>query len=258
MTLIQYMYDPHVDDCIEAKKGREAYPRSNDQNELLLLTSNFYQSLAPLVKDRFNQTDLSYANAYPIWEYVNSELIYNPNINFAAFNLSSPEVMEMLSRMAYIYRTSLMYSKYDTARSVEGYILASRVREKLEHMLKPKYTPRLQIEFGPPETFLSYFGINKLSNVFHLSIPKSASSMVCELVTTAPGTDIPSKKEINMRFLYHDAPSMTNPTQLQAYPLFQKPLIEIPWDEFKKESTLSNQGCDDMVSQLWEHEWEVR
>ena len=78
--------------------------------------------------------------------------------------LQNNDFYQSLCPLAYYYKFDLVHDKRYTIRSVGGYALSANVVSDLKKMIKQKNSFKLRIENGPPETFLSFFGLQCVSN----------------------------------------------------------------------------------------------
>ncbi|KAJ5669696.1 hypothetical protein N7462_010766 [Penicillium macrosclerotiorum] len=215
--------------CSKATLSSNAYYYSTSYEELQLSTSKMYQSLTSLTNNTIPASQMSYKNAYTIWDLFNVALIHNST--FPSSSILSDNWQELFV-LANIHEFNLAYNSSDTIRAIAGMNLAGEVLTALNKTIAGGKT-KLNIQFGAYSTFLSYFGLSGLSSMNNFTgMPDYASSMAWELVTNAPGTGIPSKSEINVRFMFHNGTSITGSTDLQAYPLFAQSAVQIPWTQF--------------------------
>ena len=220
--------------CSKAKISSNNYFSSKSYNDLLSTTRGLYQSLESLVNQTFSSSELSYKNAYPIWDLLNVALIHNSTESFPSSPVLNDTVMQQLFVLANEHEFNLAYNSSDTISAVAGMNLAGEVLAGLNETITTGGKSKLNVQFGAYATFLSYFGLAGLSdsNANFAGIPGYASSMVWELVTDDEGTGIPDKSEIKVRFMFHNGSSIRDSTQLQPYSLFGQSTIELPWSQF--------------------------
>ncbi|KAE8549106.1 hypothetical protein EYB25_007621 [Talaromyces marneffei] len=187
-------------------------------------TMDLYKSVAPAVNATFTESQLSFKNAYVIWDLLNVALIHNSTTDYPALSGVSNETMHELLVLANIHEYNLAYNASSTARAIAGAELASEVLLALNNTITSRAKARLNVQFGAYATFQSYFGLANLpaADPIFYGIPDYASSMVWELVTNATVTNgvFPSTSEISVRFLFNNGTSATT-TDLTAYPLFE-------------------------------------
>ncbi|KAL1973500.1 hypothetical protein VTN31DRAFT_6135 [Thermomyces dupontii] len=224
-------------DCSKAKASSNAYFSSDSYQTLLTSTADLYQSLAPVLLGTFTPDELSYRNAYAIWDHLNVGMIHNSTADSPALDTVSDATMRELAALASIHEFNLAFNASDPVRAIAGAVLAGDVLTALSKTITSHSShPKLTVQFGPYATFLSYFGLAQLSAAVDddrfTGIPDYASSMAWELVTNNASSDsIPSEDEISVRFLFNNGSSATSPG-LEPYPLFGQERVLLPWKEF--------------------------
>lgn len=235
--------------CSKAEVSSNNYYSSPSYQQLQNSTSKLYQSLAQPASGVFSPSQMSFKNAYTIWDLFNVALIHNSSASFPGNGLSGP-VMQELHVLANTHEFNLAYNSSDKVRAVAGMTLAGQVLSALNETITSGGSSKLSIQFGSYATFLSYFGLTGLSDESSnfTGIPDYASSMTWELVTNAAGTGIPPVSDINVRFSFHNGTSTAGSTHLRAYPPFRKPSLEMRWADFVKQTkqiaiTSQSQWC---------------
>ncbi|KAJ5772285.1 hypothetical protein N7520_002814 [Penicillium odoratum] len=220
--------------CDKAEISSDNYFISKSYESLLSSTKDLYQSLEPLVNGTFSSSELSYKNAYLIWDLLYVSLIHNSTTSFPTSNLLTDQTMQELLVLANEHEFNLAYNSSDPIRAVAGKTLAAEVLTSLNKTITSGGKSKLNIQFGAYNPFLSYFGLAGLSTVNEnlTGMPNYASSMVWELVTNDTGNGIPSTSDISVRFIFHNGTSIEGSTQLQTYPLFGQSTLELPWAQF--------------------------
>lgn len=223
--------------CSKAVISSNNFFSSAEYQSLLSSTKPLYESLAPLVNQTFQPEQLSYKNAFVIWDLLHVALIHNSTATFPASSILTDAVMQELLGLANSHEFNLAYNASDPIRAIAGKSLAGQVLTALnETVMSSRSAPKVNIQFGSYATFLSYFGLASLplEDGSFYGMPDYASSMVWELVTNATTSDeaVPSASDIKVRFLFHNGTSESGATDLQPYPLFNKGVVEIPWSDF--------------------------
>lgn len=224
--------------CNKAELSSNNYFISNSYNDLLSSTKSLYQSLEPVVNGAFNSSELSYENAYTIWDLFNVALIHNSTTSFPSSTLLTNQTMQELFVLANEHEFNLAYNSSDTIRAVAGMTLAGEVLAALNETITSGGQSKLNIQFGAYSPFLSYFGLAGLTavNANFTGVPDYASSMAWELVTNDTSTGIPSTSAISVRFVFHNGTAVDGSEQLQTYPLFGQSTLELPWAQFVDKS----------------------
>lgn len=216
--------------CAKAEVSSNNYLYSTSYMDLFNSTEKMYQSLAPYVGAAIPSSQLSFKNAYTIWDLLNVASIHNGT----STALPSSQEMSDLLVLANTHEYNLAYSSNETIRAVAGMTLAGEVLSALNTTMTSGGKSKLSVQFGAYSTFLSYFGLAGLAaeNVNFTGMPDYSSSMVWELVTNASGTGMPPQSDVSVRFLFHNGTSIAGSTQLQAYPLFNLTATTMPWTQF--------------------------
>ncbi|KAK1139461.1 hypothetical protein N8T08_000740 [Aspergillus melleus] len=231
--------------CENAKVSSNNYYSSELYNGILDSSASFYKSLSSMLSGAFSDSEMSFKNAYTIFDYLNVASIHNTS------NTPSDSQLHRLFQLANVEQYNLAYNSSDTARAVAGSQLAGEMLSALNETVVTKAEKKkLNIQFGSYGTFLSYFGLAQLPsvNVNFTGVPDYASSMAWELVTDAPGTDFPSTSEISVRFVFHNG-TVTDGSTPSEYALYRQPNATIPWDKFVEQTkkiaiTSDAEWCD--------------
>ncbi|KAL8815743.1 MAG: hypothetical protein Q9191_008429 [Dirinaria sp. TL-2023a] len=198
--------------CANAISSSNEYFSSPEYNQLLNSTGDFYKGLAPVVNATFGADQLTYKNAYTIFDLINVAEIHNSTI--PSSNLLTNSTLSSLAALAATHEFALAYNVTDPIRAISGSVLAAQVVTALNStIVTPTSKPKITIQFGAYGSFQSFFGLANLSTVpgtngMFSAIPDYASSMAFELVTNATASSSPSTpvdpKDISVRFLFHN------------------------------------------------------
>ncbi|KAF7712338.1 Uncharacterized protein PECH_006830 [Penicillium ucsense] len=219
--------------CSKAVISSNDFYSSADYQNLLKSTKPLYESLAPLVNQTFQPDQLSYKNAFVIWDLLRVALIHNSTSTFQTDGILTDPVMQELLDLANSHEYGLAFNATEPVRGIAGMQLAGQVVSALESIVAGKNATRLNVQFGSYATFLSYFGLADLpaADPNFYGMPDYASSMVWELVTNSTSAT-PSPSDISVRFSFHNGTSYTGISKLQTYPLFGGEATELPWTDF--------------------------
>ncbi|KAL3476472.1 histidine phosphatase superfamily [Aspergillus californicus] len=218
-------------DCQNAITSSNNYFRSELYNNLLESTRDFYLSLAPLINTSFSEADMSFKNAYSIFDYLNVGYIHNTS------NVPTESQLHQAFLLANIEQYNLAYNSSESIRAVAGSTLAAEMLMGLNETVTSGGEVKLHIEFGSYGTFLSYFGLANLpaADVNFTGIPNYASSMVWELVTNSTSDSFPDTSEISVRFAFHNS-TLTSSSSLTEYHLYDQSTAAIPWSTFVEQT----------------------
>jgi hypothetical protein len=230
--------------CPKAAVSSNNYFLSSQYLDLLSSTNGFYHSLSPMLSAAFNQSSMTYLNAYEIFDYLNVAKIHNSSADFPHENLLTDSVYHQLLTLANAHEYGLSYNASEPVRAIAGAVLAGEILEGLNDTITGE-GELLGIQFGSYGTFLSLFGLMQLpkASVDFTGIPNYASSMVFELVTNTSGSGIPSTDDISVRFTWHNG-TLTGSDEPVAYPLFGTSNELISWSDFVSETQKIAVGSD--------------
>lgn len=220
--------------CRKATVSSNNYLSTDMYISLLSSTKDFYQSLSPMLEGVFPASDMSFKNAYTIFDYLNVGRIHNSTDDFPHRSDLTDEVYHQLITLAGTHEFNLAYNATDEVRAIEGAVLAGEILAGLNETIATKGKSKLNVGFGSYGTMFSLFGLLQMpaASVNFTGIPDYASSMVFELVTNATGTEFPTdKSDISVRFMFHNG-TITGSSEPTAYRLFDRPDELLSWDEF--------------------------
>lgn len=223
--------------CEAATASSKGFYSSALYKDLVEETKGFYESLSPMLNSTFNVSQMSFKNAYKIFDYLNVALIHNSSSEFPSSGLLSDEVYNQLLTLASTSEYNLAYNSSDEIRAIEGMSLAGEVLEGLEDIVTSQGKSKLNIQFGSYGTFMSYFGLAQLPsmNVNFTGIPDYASSMAWELVTNSTSDAFPAESEISVRFIFHNG-TITGSSTPDQYSLFGQSSTVLPWTDFVEQT----------------------
>ncbi|KAJ5598888.1 hypothetical protein N7510_000005 [Penicillium lagena] len=222
--------------CPKATVSSNNYFLSSQYNELLSSTTDFYHSLAPILTAAFNESSMTYLNAYEIFDYLNVARIHNSSTDFSHSGLLTNSVYHQLMTLANTHGYGLAYNASEPVRLIAGAILAGEILQGLNNTITGT-GELLDLQIGSYGTIFSFFGLMRLpkASMDFNGIPDCASSFVFELVTNATGGGIPVTDEIRVRFTLHNG-TLTGSDEPVGYPLFGTSNELISWSDFVSET----------------------
>ncbi|KAG8526124.1 uncharacterized protein KY384_000117 [Bacidia gigantensis] len=223
--------------CANAIVSSDNYFSSAEYKSLLNSTTDFYKNLTPTVNGILGANDMTFKNAYSIFDILNVASIHNATI--PSSSLLTPSTLTQIRTLADTHEYALAANTSDPIRAISGAVLAAEILQALNATLAtPQKAPKLTIQFGAYASFLSFFSLAALPAVepdFY-GIPDYASAMIFELFTTATpptGSAAIDTKDVQVRFLFHNG-TTSNDYDPVAYPLFgnKGAAPEIAWTDF--------------------------
>ncbi|KZF20529.1 acid phosphatase [Xylona heveae TC161] len=220
--------------CNKAASSSNQYFFSNEYNALFNSTTDFYKGLTPMINNTFPPSQISYKNAYTIFDLLNVASIHNAS--FPSSNLLTNETFFQLRTLADTHEWNLAYNESEPVRAMAGASLAAQVVQQLNTTITGMGKSKFAIQFGAYANFMSFFGLAQLtkSNPDFYGVPDYASSMTFELVTNASTATFPAADDISVRFLFHNG-TTSNSSEPIAYPLFGQSDLVLPWTTFVDE-----------------------
>ncbi|OQE23628.1 hypothetical protein PENSTE_c008G00974 [Penicillium steckii] len=235
--------------CTKATVSSSSYYTSKEYLDMEASTKDFYQSLSPVLSGAFSKEDMSFKNAYTIFDYLNVGRIHNstkPNVTDAQWIQLQSLANNQQFNLA--YNSSESDSEY--VRAIDGKVLAGEILDSLNQTVSSKGKFKLGVQFGSYGTFFSWFGIMgmpKASDNF-TGVVEYASTFVLELVTDVSGDDFPEEKDINVRFSFHNGTASTS-SKPKVYSMFGEGNDLVAWSDFVSKTkevaiTSDTQWCD--------------
>lgn len=225
--------------CQQATVSSNNYFTSDMYTKLLSSTKDFYKSLEPMLSGAFSSSDMTFKNAYTIFDYLNVGKIHNSSSEFPHKSDLTDEVYHQLISLAGSHEYNLAYNSSDKARAIDGAVLAGEIMTALNDTIATKGKSKLNIGFGSYGTIFSLFGLLQMptASVNFTGIPDYASSMVFELVTNASGTAFPTNmSDLSVRFLFHNG-TITGGSEPTAYPMYGQSSELLSWNDFVTKTT---------------------
>jgi len=203
----------------------------------LASTKGFYEELVPVVNGTFSASDVTYKNAYVVYDLINVATIHNSSIPSKA--TLTPENLLQTRTLADAHEWGLAYNATDIMRAMTGMQLAGEIFKYMNSTItsgaKGLSSNKLGIQFGAYASFFSFFGLAGLpaANPDFMGIPDYASSMVFELFTESdvPSGTFPATGDLLVRFSFHNG-TASNSSEPVAYPLFGGKNLAISWSDF--------------------------
>jgi hypothetical protein len=217
--------------CANALVSSNNYFYSDEYMDLLNSTKSFYESLTPMVNLTFTGSQISFTNAYTIFDLLNVASIHNKT--FPSSGLLTPETLFQLRTLADNHEFNLAFNSSDPIRAVTGATLAAQIVQAINTTISTKGNMMLNIQFGAYAGFQSFFGLTELTKASpnFFGVPDYASTMVFELFTNGPVKPFPGPDDLNVRFLFHNGTTSNISTPI-AYPLFGQDQETLPWNTF--------------------------
>lgn len=241
--------------CPAATEAQDRFEQSALFKEKDQSTKSFYQSFAgALSAVNLKPSDLSYKNAFNIFDLLNVASIHNASLPDNA-NVTADQLYQ-LRTLADSAEFATNFDPNDAARSMGGKTFAGAVLKQLNQTVSSKGKLKFSLFAGSYDTFLAFFGVSKLADVspdFH-GMPIYASTMSFELFTPNTVSEFPSNTDdLRVRFLFRNGSDAGAP--LSAFPLFGASETSMKWTDFVSSMkniavTSAEQWCNSCQSEL--------
>jgi hypothetical protein len=218
--------------CFNAKISSNNYFTSDEYNSRLKNTKDFYSSLVPVVNGTFDQKDVTFKNAYIVYDLINVAEIHNATIP-ASGTLTNDTLLQVRT-LADAHEWGLAYNASDDMRAMAGMQFAGEVLDYMNKTVTSAGASKFGIQFGAYASMMSFFGLANLpkANPDFYGVADYASSLVFELFTTADvSSGFPATDDLQVRFLFHNG-TASNTSEPVAYPLFGGSNDAISWTDF--------------------------
>ncbi|KAF2205574.1 phosphoglycerate mutase-like protein [Delitschia confertaspora ATCC 74209] len=223
--------------CQNAKWSSNKYFESSEYQELLSGTKDFYKKLLPVVKNTFEENDVTFKNAYVVYDLLNVAKIHNSSI--PSSEILTDAIFAQTRTLADAHEWGLAYNSSDNMRAVTGMQLAGEILKYMNNTIASgqagKTSNKLGVQFGAYATFMSFFGLANMPkvNADFMGMPDYASSMVFELFTDSEVKDgeFPASKDLQVRFLFHNGTASAS-SEPEVYPLFGSSSKSLSWEDF--------------------------
>ncbi|KAJ4989421.1 hypothetical protein SVAN01_05146 [Stagonosporopsis vannaccii] len=219
--------------CANAKTSSNNYFDSSEYQNTLKATNDFYKSLVPVVNQTLAADQVTFKNAYVVYDLINVAEIHNSSI--PSSDVLTNETLHQLLTLANQHEYGLAYNASDNMRAIAGMQLAGEVLSYMNSTITSQGAKKLGVQFGAYATALSLFGLLDLPSVSldFTGVVDYASSLVFELVTSADtSSGFPSEDDLAVRFLFHNG-TASNASQPTAFPLFGGSDDTVSWKDFQ-------------------------
>ncbi len=221
------------DACPAYDKASKSYRQSEDYQRTLSQSADFYSRFTPFLGDIMGAENVSYSNAFDVFDLLNVASIHNASISSEI----DPEDLNQLRYLANELEWNRNYNATQPDRSIAGMALAGGFLRQLATIVDGKATTKFSLMASSYDTFLSFFGLTNLTaaNSDFQGLPNYAASMTFELYTDDNSAELPANPEqdLMVRFLFRNGTGESD--NLNAYPLFGGSEESMPYGRFVEE-----------------------
>lgn len=222
------------DACPAYKDASKSFKESKEFKQREEDTKDFYEGFYDMLQDgvyNIERENLTYANAYNIFDLINVAHIHNESS--PAANVSESDLFQ-LRTLADSAELGLNYNSSQPARSIGADTLAGAVLSHLNQTVASKGQKKFSLLAGSYDTFLAFFGVAGLLDVsdeFH-GLPEYAATMAFELYSDDDSTEFPEdKSDLRVRWVFRNGTA----GDFNAYPLFGQDEDTLSYSKFVDE-----------------------
>ncbi|KAK0391515.1 hypothetical protein NLU13_1015 [Sarocladium strictum] len=222
------------DACPAYTNASKSFSQSDDFKTRSEETRDFYAKFYDVLHDgvyNIQPENLTYANAYNIFDLINVAHIHNESS--PAANVSESDLFQ-LRTLADSAELDRNYNQSQPARAIGADTFSGAVLSHLNQTVASQGKMKFSLLAGSYDTFLSFFGITGLVNVSNdfNGLPDYASTMSFELFTEDTMTSFPQdQSDLRVRWLFKNGTT----GELKAYPLFGSKETDLPYSQFVDE-----------------------
>lgn len=222
------------DGCPALTEAVDTFADSAVYHTRLEATRPFYQQFWPILRNVYDYTyeDLSYENAYDIFDLINVGSIHNASMKGAV----TYEQLFQLRTLADSAEFDSNYNASQPARSIGAKTVNYALLSSLNETVTSNGTVKFSLLAGSYDTMLAFFGLNELTTASpnFYGLPEYASTMAFELLTEDDVSEFPSDVDsLMVRFLFRNGSDAGAP--LAPFPLFGKSETTLLWSDFMSE-----------------------
>lgn len=217
------------DECSTFDTASKSYTKSAEYKATLESSRAFYSKFVPLLDGIIAPENVTYKNAFNVFDLLNVGSIHNKSVA-AALSRSD---LDQLRYYADQSELALNYNKTDPARSIGGMTIAGGILRQLAQTVTTQGKLKLSLMAGSYDTMLAFFGLTNLTETDpnFKGLPGYSSSLAFELFTEADTNDFPkTPDDLRVRFLFRNGTSTLKP-----FPLFGRSQDTLPYKEFQTE-----------------------
>lgn len=221
------------DQCPTYDTAYESYQDSLEYREMLDNTAPFYETFTPLLGDIMGPENVSYANAYDVFDLLNVGSIHNASV---AEKVEAAD-LDQLRYLANHWEWNNNYNQTMPDRSIGGMTLAGGALRQLQDIVKGKAKVKFSLMAGSYDTQMAFYGLTNLTAASpdFFGLPNYAGSMAFEVFSEEDNaTAFPANPDtdLRVRFLFKNG---TTDDALTAFPLFGGSELSLPYGEFVSE-----------------------
>ncbi|KAL3485037.1 histidine phosphatase superfamily [Aspergillus germanicus] len=219
------------DECPAISVLSEEFTESDVYAERVESTRSFYQQFWPALQDVYDYTeaDLSYENAYEIFDLINTGMIHNASMEDAV----TDEELFQLRTLADSHELGMNFDASQPDMAIGARTLSQAILSHLNGTVTSQGKTKFSLLAGSYDTMMAFAGLLNLTvaSTDFFGLPEYASTMAFELLTEDDVTDFPEAiGDLKVRFLFRNGSDGGAP--LTPFPLFGGEQETLSWSEF--------------------------
>lgn len=220
------------DQCPAYDEAYDSYAESAYYQDRLASTASFYERFIPLLGDIMGPVNVSYANAYDVFDLLNVASIHNASV---AESISQDD-LDQLRYLANEWEWHHNFNATMPDRSIGGMTLAGGILRQLADVVESKAKVKFSLMAGSYDTQMAFYGLTNLTNASadFFGLPNYAGSIAFELFTDEDTSSFPEDPDadLRVRFLFKNG---TEDAEATVFPLFGGTVLSMPYGEFVDE-----------------------
>jgi hypothetical protein len=219
------------DECPAISVLAEEFTESDVYAERVESTRSFYRQFWPVLQDVFDYTeaDLSYENAYEIFDLINTGMIHNASMEDAV----TDDELFQLRTLADSHEFGMNFDVSQPDMAIGARTLSQALLSHLNDTVTSQGKTKFSLLAGSYDTMMAFAGLLNLTaaSTDFFGLPEYASTMAFELLTEDDVTDFPGEiGDLKVRFLFRNGSDGGAP--LTPFPLFGGEQETLSWFEF--------------------------
>ncbi|KAF2157597.1 phosphoglycerate mutase-like protein [Myriangium duriaei CBS 260.36] len=217
--------------CPAFTTASATYMKDPSFNATVNSTASFYAQFDDVLGPIMGVSNISYKNAYTVFDLLNVESIHNETV---ASKVSADQLSQART-LADMHEFNLVYNATQNMRSIGGQTLAAQILSQMNQTVFSKaVAQKFTLMAGSYDTFQAFFGLTNLTaaSVDFYGLPGYAASMAFEMFSTADNATFPANPndDLRVRFLFRNGSDASN--NLTTFPLFGTQDMDISYGQF--------------------------
>ena len=229
--------------CPACTKAQSTYYNSTEYLTMAPQLQPFYNKFIPLFQGVLNASQISFANAYNVFDYINVGYIHNATI----FNNVSAEDLFQLRTLADNQLYHMYYNASQPNRSIGGQMAAYLVLSRLNQTVSQSNpTVKLTYFASAYSTQMPFWALTNMTTASpnFYGLPDYASTMTFELRRPANSSGF---DDLFVRFGFRNGSNPSTP--VTYFPMFGTNATDMAWSDWSKKMSaiaIPSQGdwCD--------------